>query len=93
MNKSELIAAIGEKTNFKRKDVETTINAFWEVISDSLTKGEAVSFVGIGTFNIKQRAARQARNPKTGATIDVPATVFPHFSAGKTLKEKVKNAK
>lgn len=92
MNKSELIATISEKTNFKRKDVETTINTFWEVISDSLVKGEAISFIGIGTFSTKQRAARQARNPKTGDTIDIPATIVPHFSAGKVLKEKVKNA-
>lgn len=92
MNKSELIAAISEKTDFKRKDVETTINTFWDIIGDSLVNGEAVSFVGIGTFKIKHRSARQARNPKTGDPINIPATTVPHFSAGKSLKEKLKNS-
>lgn len=93
MNKSELVALLSEKTDLKRKEVEAVLNGFWETLSDALVKGESVSFVGIGTFSIKQRAARQSRNPRTGEPISIPATIVPHFSAGKILKEKVKQAK
>ncbi len=89
MNKSELIAALSEKTEFSKKDAEKALNAFVEVISGSLTKGEKVQLIGFGTFDVKKRPARVARNPRTGAEIKIAASKAPAFKAGKALKDKV----
>ena len=89
MNKSELIAALSEKTEFSKKDAEKALNAFVEVISGSLTKGEKVQLIGFGTFDVKKRPARVARNPRTGDEIKISASKAPAFKAGKALKDKV----
>ena len=89
MNKSELIAALSEKTEFSKKDAEKSLNAFVDVISGSLAKGEKVQLIGFGTFDVKKRPARMARNPRTGAEIKIAASKAPAFKAGKALKDKV----
>ena len=92
MNKSELIAALAEKTEFSKKDAEKALNAFVDAVSASLAKGEKVQLLGFGTFDVKKRPARTARNPRTGAEIKIKASKAPTFKAGKALKDKV-NAK
>ena len=89
MNKSELIAALAEKTELSKKDAEKALNAFVDVVSDSLAKGDKVQLIGFGTFDVKARPARTARNPRTGAEIKIAATKAPAFKAGKALKDKV----
>ena len=89
MNKSELIAALAEKTAFSRKDAEKVLNGFVDSVSGSLAKGEKVQLIGFGTFDVKNRPARTARNPRTGDEIKIAASKAPAFKAGKALKEKV----
>ena len=89
MNKSELIAALAEKGDFSKKDAEKALNAFVDVISGSLAKGDKVQLIGFGTFDMKKRPARVARNPRTGAEIKIAASKAPAFKAGKALKDKV----
>ena len=89
MNKSELVAALAEKAEFSKKDAEKALNGFVEVISESLTKGDKVQLIGFGTFEVKNRPARTARNPRTGAEIKIAASKAPAFKAGKALKDKV----
>jgi DNA-binding protein HU-beta len=89
MNKSELIAALAEKNDFSKKDAEKILNSFVEVVSSSLSKGEKVQLIGFGTFDVKKRPARVARNPRTGAEIKIAASKAPAFKAGKALKDKV----
>jgi len=89
MNKSELIAAIVEKTEISKKDAEKALKAFEEVITDELKKGEKVQLVGFGTFEVAQRAEREGRNPKTGDTMKISASKAPKFKAGKALKDAV----
>ena len=93
MNKSELINAISEKTNQPRKEVERTLNTFWDVVMDSLSKGETIALTGIGSFGTKQRAERTGQNPKTKEKMTIPATTVPYFKAGSRLKEAVAKAK
>ena len=91
MNKSELIAAIAAKTGETKKDAEATLNAFVDVVTDSLVKGDKVKvqLVGFGTFEVRKRAARKGRNPQTKEEIKIPASKAPVFKAGKALKELV----
>ena len=89
MNKTELIAAITEKTGFTKKDAEKALNSVVEVITDSLTKGEKVQISGFGTFETKEREARIGRNPHTKEEIHIPATRVPGFKASKALKDIV----
>ena len=89
MNKSELIAALAEKTELSKKDAEKALNAFVDVISGSLAKGDKVQMIGFGTFDVKKRPARTARNPRTGEEIKIAASKAPAFKAGKALKDKV----
>ncbi len=89
MNKSELIAAIAAKTEISRKDAEKTVNAFVDAVGDSLAKGDKIQLIGFGTFAVKARPARTARNPRTGAEIKIAASKAPAFKAGKALKDKV----
>ena len=90
MNKAELVAAVAEKTNFTKKDAEVTINAFLSTIEDALVKGEKVQLIGFGTFDTRDRKARQGRNPrKPDEVIDIPASKAPVFKAGKALKDAV----
>ena len=90
MNKTELVAAIAEKTEFSKKDSEKALNAVLEAIADGLAEGEKIQLIGFGTFDVKKRPARTARNPRTGAEIKIKASKAPTFKAGKALKENVK---
>ena len=89
MNKSDLIAAMAAKTNETKKDSEATLNAFIEVVTESLAKGEKVQLVGFGSFEVRKRAARKGRNPQTKEEIKIPASKAPVFKAGKALKDLV----
>ena len=89
MNKSELVDAIANETGLTKKDTEVTINSFMNVVSNALAKKDKVQLVGFGTFETRERAAREGVNPSSGAKIKIPATTAPAFKAGKALKEKV----
>ncbi|MDR1629997.1 MAG: HU family DNA-binding protein [Oscillospiraceae bacterium] len=89
MNKTELIQAVAEKESLSKKDADAAVNAVLSVITDTLASGGSVQVVGFGTFEIRQRAEKQGRNPKTGETITVPAAKVPAFKAGKALKDAV----
>ena len=90
MNKTELIAAITEKTGFTKKDAEKAIAALTEVITETLAAGEKVQIVGFGGFEVRNRPARVARNPQApDQEITIPASQAPVFKAGKSLKEAV----
>jgi DNA-binding protein HU-beta len=92
MNKSEFVAAIINKTGFKKKEVELTLNAFWDVVTEQLAQGDTISFVGTGTFTTKKRPARTGRDPKTGKAINIEAKTVPQFKAGTKLKAAVDKA-
>ena len=89
MNKSELIVAIAAKTGATKKDAEATLNAFIDVVTEALIKGDKVQLVGFGSFEVRKRAARKGRNPQTKEEIKIPASKAPVFKAGKALKELV----
>ena len=87
MNKTELIAEIAKKTELSKKDAEKALKAFVETVGAELKKGRKVQLVGFGTFEVAKRAAREGRNPRTGATMKIKATKAPKFKAGKALKD------
>ena len=89
MNKTELIAAIAEKTGLSKKDTERVVNATLETVSETLKKGDKVSLSGFGIFEVKAREARVGRNPRTKEAIQIPATRLPAFKASKTLKDSI----
>lgn len=90
MNKVELIGAVASKSEISKKDVEKVINAFTNVVADTLVDGDKVQLVGFGTFEVVERAERQGRNPATGEAITIAASKSPKFKAGKALKDAVK---
>lgn len=87
MNKTELIAAVAERTELSRKDAEKALKAFTEVVEEELKKGEKIQVVGFGTFEVSERAEREGRNPQTGETMMIAASKTPKFKAGKALKD------
>ena len=89
MNKTELIAAVAEKAELTRKDAEKALKAFTDVVADELKKGGKVQLVGFGTFEVSERAAREGRNPQTGAVMPIAASKAPKFKAGKALKDLI----
>ena len=89
MNKTELIAAVAEKTGLTKKDAERVVNATFETVTATLAKGEKVAVSGFGNFEVKAREARVGRNPRTKETIQIPATKLPVFKAAKALKDTV----
>ena len=89
MNKTELISAIAENSGLTKKDSEKALTATIDAVTDALVAGEKVQLVGFGIFDVKDRAARIGRNPKTKEPIDIPATRTPQFKAGKALKDAV----
>ena len=89
MNKTELIAAIAEKTELSKKDAEKALKAFTDVVEEELKKGEKIQLVGFGTFEVSERAARDGRNPQTGETMQIAASKSPKFKAGKALKDAI----
>jgi len=89
VNKSELIEAIAEKADLPKASASRALDAVLDTITDSLVKGDQVVLLGFGTFSVKERAARQGRNPKTGETIEIKASKVPSFKAGKAFKDAV----
>jgi DNA-binding protein HU-beta len=90
MNKAELTAAIVKKVpHFTKKDAEKALGAVTESITEALAAGEKVQVVGFGSFEVRKRPARVARNPRTGEQIKIAASKAPVFKAGKALKESV----
>ncbi len=89
MNKTDLIDAIASAADLSKADAGRALDAVVDSITDSLKKGDPVSLVGFGTFQVKHRAAREGRNPQTGATIQIKASNVPSFKAGKALKDAV----
>ena len=89
MNKAELINAVAAAAEVSKKDAEAVLTATLDAITDALKEGDKVQLVGFGSFEVKKRAARVGRNPKTNDTIEIPASVVPVFKAGKALKDAV----
>ena len=89
MNKTQLIDVVVAKTGMKKKEAEAAVNATTEAIAEALKAGDKVQLIGFGTFEVKERAARDGRNPKTGETIKIAASKKPAFSASKVLKDQV----
>ena len=89
MNKTELIAAVAEKTDLSKKDSDAAVNAVLNTIAETLKANEKVQLVGFGSFEVKKRAARTGLNPRTKETIEIPASAVPTFKAGKALKDAV----
>ena len=89
MNKTDLISQISENASMTKADAGAALDAMIKTITDALASGEDVSLIGFGTFTVKERAAREGRNPATGETIQIPASKVPAFKAGKALKDAV----
>ena len=89
MNKTELIAAVAEKTDLSKKDADAAVSAVLGAITDALKAGDKIQLVGFGTFEVRNRAAKQGRNPRTGETMTVPASKVPAFKVGKAFKSAV----
>ena len=89
MNKAELISAVATAAEVSKKDAEAVIVATLDTITAALKEGEKVQLVGFGSFEVKKRAARIGRNPKTKESIEIPASVVPVFKAGKALKDTI----
>jgi len=96
MNKTELIERVAQKTGLTMKDAKNVVDVIFSttpkqgIIANELKSGRKVQITGFGTFQIRKRKKREGRNPQTGATIEIPATKFPAFSAGRALKDRVK---
>ena len=90
MTKTEFATALADKAGLSKKDAASTVDAVLELIGDTLAKGDKLTFIGFGTFEVRERAAREGRNPRDpGKTIHIPAKKVPAFKAGKELKAKV----
>lgn len=89
MNKSELIQALADKTGLTKVDTEKTLNALVETVIDTVAEGQEVALIGFGTFKAAHRPAREGRNPATGATIQIEASIQPKFTPGAVFKNKV----
>ena len=89
MNKTELIAKVAEVAEISKKDAAAAVAATFDAIKAELVAGEKVSLIGFGTFEVRERAARQGHNPQTGASIKIKASKAPAFKAGKALKDAV----
>jgi DNA-binding protein HU-beta len=91
MQKTDFIKAVAEQTGISQKETKQVIDAALKVIEDALKRGEKVTLTGFGTFEVRQRQAREGVNPQTRAKINIPATKTPGFSASSTLKDAVKD--
>ena len=89
MNKTELTAAVAEKTGLSKNAAAAAVQAVTDIITDELKAGGKVQIVGFGTFEVTERAAREGRNPQTGETMTISASKAPKFKAGKALKDAV----
>ena len=93
MNKTELIAAVAERAGLSKKDAEAAVNAFTEAVTAALKDGDKVQLVGFGTFEVRERAARFGRDPRTGESMEIAASKAPAFKAGQGLKDAVNGKK
>ena len=93
MNKAELINSVAASADVSKKEAEAVVSATFDAITAALKDGDKVQLVGFGSFEVKKRAARVGRNPKTKESIEIPASVVPVFKAGKALKDAVKYSK
>jgi DNA-binding protein HU-beta len=89
MNKSELIDVIADQADISKAAAGRALDAVTDAITEALKKGDTVSVLGFGTFSVRERAAREGRNPRTGETIKIKASKNPAFKAGKALKDAV----
>ena len=89
MNKTQLVAAVAEKANLSKKDAEAAVAAVIASVEGALKAGDKVQLVGFGTFEVRERSARQGRNPQTGKTVEIPASKVPAFKAGKAFKDAI----
>ncbi len=89
MNKAELVAAMADQAGLSKKDAESALKAFTDVVSEELKKGGKIQLVGFGTSEVSERAAREGRNPQSGAPMKIAASKAPKFKAGKALKDLV----
>jgi len=90
MTKKDLIEKVAKKSNLTKRAAEDSVSATFNIIRDSLVRGEKVVISGFGTFLIRSRATRRGRNPQTGETIQIPSKKLPGFTAGKTIKRLIK---
>ena len=90
MNKTDLVNVVAAETGLTKKDAEKAVAAVLDGITATLKKGGKVQLVGFGTFEVRNRAAKQGHNPRTGEPMTVPASKLPAFKAGKALKDAVK---
>ena len=93
MNKTELVAAVAAKAGISKKDADAAVAAVFASVADALANGDKVQLIGFGTFEVRERSEKTARNPRTGETMTVPATKVPAFKAGAALKAAVKSGK
>ncbi len=89
MNKTELISAVADKAGLSKKDSEKAVNAALDAITEALKAGDKVQLIGFGSFEVKERAERIGRNPRTKETIKIPAAKIPQFKAGKAFKDAI----
>ena len=89
MNKAELITSMAVKSQLTKKDAESALKAFIDSVQEALENGDKVQLIGFGTFETRERAAREGRNPRTKETITIPASTVPVFKAGKEFKDRV----
>ena len=90
MNKTEFVTAVADKAGLSKKDAAAAVDAVISTLTEQMAAGESVAFVGFGTFGAKDVPQRDARNPRDGSTITIPAHKSPYFKAGKSLKDSVK---
>lgn len=93
MNKSELITVVAEKTGLTKKDAEGAVKAVVDTITEAMIQGDKVQLVGFGTFEVRERAARFGRDPRTGESMEIAASKAPAFKAGQGLKDAVNGKK
>lgn len=89
MNKTELITVVAQKTDLSKRDAERVVKTVFDTITEELAKGDKVQVIGFGTFEVRERQAREGRNPQNGESITIAASKSPAFKAGKQLKDKV----
>lgn len=90
MNKTELIAAMAETSGLSKKDCDAALAAFITTVETALKFGEKVQLIGFGSFEVKERAARTGRNPRTKETVEIPASKAPVFKAGQAFKDAIR---
>ena len=90
MNKTELIAAMAETSGLSKKDCDAALAAFITTVGTALKSGEKVQLIGFGSFEVKERAARTGRNPRTKETVEIPASKAPVFKAGQAFKDAIR---